>query len=534
MTTRQLVSEKMALLAVIFLFFSIPGEALAQTLLVTPAQLEVEAAQSILLYHRGKYLEAVSALKKIIQATKPGSSTQVKSLEMLALCYRQMEKDPQYEALAAGTYRKLIEATKPEASAPYRFELATIRFKQKKTDEAYLLFKDAITYGFNSGTAHFFVSLIELERKRIRAALEHLNNALDFPDAEQIKPAIHYYLGNTYLQLGKTETAIQNFQAASPQTASSSAIAKQSAEGSQKILKDLDTAAFFGTASALVQWDSNVQSNPDDVASTLGPSQQQSLKSILSASLVYSTSPVRDWQFTPSYSFYGNYNFNAYTREYNFVSNTASVYIFHKPYLRFSKGFKLTSTLSFKNSPVRRGETLYTKYSLTEEIGPTFRYQMTPKLFATFEGFWKPKKFFTDPTTGDSIRSGNGALIRTGLQAITPFAWLNPQGYLAYEFDETRGTTYDLKSFQAGISNSLSLNDRMGFSQFLDYSYNSYALANPERHDSYTSLRLLLTRTFAPQLSCLLDAGYTLNSSNQSSSFSYKRIVTSLGVSYTL
>jgi hypothetical protein len=382
---------------------------------------------------------------------------------------------------------------------------------------------------FNPGTSLFFLGLHELEEKNDRKALQNFSLSKNFPDHEALVAVIDFYIGLTYLQIGKSESALRKF-IDTKRNKENSSMVEQSKMGADKAIGELNRAATFMNAGVTTQYDSNVQSNPPEVTNSIGLTNQRTIKSIVSANITHVTPPLRTWQLTPSYSFYGNYNYNSKTRAFNFITHTGSIYLFHQPYKKFTKGIKAQSSFSFKNSPSKVSDTLFTKYSLTEEIGPIIRYEMSPRVFFTTEVLWKPKHFYSDPTTGSSRRSGGGFIVRPSFDFITISPSLNPKAYLTYEWDDTKGTTYDAKSFGIGISNSMNLGSNWSFQQSIDGSRSDYYESNPRRKDTYLSARASLSRSMNQKWNLAIDGSYMKNISNQPSSYSYNRLTASIGI----
>ncbi len=503
----------------------------AAGLTMTAGEAEVAQAEASANYHNQKYDAALFQLRNIVNATEPGTKANVEALEMMALIFRQQKDDAQ----AAGIYKKLLASAPENVKAPYHFELGTLRFQKKNLEEAQEHFEYSNKAGFNKGTSQFFLGLIEFSKQRYRKSLKLFNESFEQPDSEVLRAALRFYLGNVYLQFGKTESAIMNFKIAAANT-DDNPISANSAKGAKQALSQLDKSRFYGSGSLLTQYDSNVQSNPIDVASALGASYQASFKNIISANVGYTTPSTREFQISPNYSFYGNYNYNKRTRDYNFMSNTLSVFAFHQPYKRFSKGLKLQTNLSFKNTPYsdRPSSTLYTKYSLTEEIGPVFKYELSPRTFLNNSLLWKPMYYFSDPSSGPNRRSGHGIAFNLSLDHISQWNYWNPETYVSGEYDIIEGDNFDCIQFGGGIGNSIQIDQRMTFKQFLDIAYYNYYNSTPSREDQNYTLRAVINTVMNAKWSWTADASYIMNKSSMPASYKYNRYTTSLGITYSL
>lgn len=505
-------------------------------LYITPGEIEVLQAEATLQYHSGNLDEALNILKKIIESSRPGSSASVAALEMEALAFRQTKND----ALAAGIYKKLIQTAPNEKKAPYYFELGTIRFQQKNLVEAKECFTKSAEAEFNAGTSRFFLGLIESEQQNHRRALYRFSYAVSAPDSSPLLPATRLYLANSYLQLGKTESAIRNLIESvkladyAAKNKKKSAISEGAGKGAEKTLKSLDSSKLFASISLLQQLDTNVQSFPTSVKSSVPATNRQSFKSVLSASVAYSTSPVKTWQFTPLYAFYTNYNYNGNTRDFDFLSHTAGVYIFHKPYLRLSKGFKAQSVFSMKNTaPNTKTGTLYSKFSLTHEVGPMIKYELTPRVFYNAELSWKPKTFYTDPPQGENRRSGQGVYMKHAIDFISIYDLWNPQAYFTFEWDLPVGANFKSTSFGAGVSNKMQVTKKLSITEFFDSTFSNFYNNKPNRSDKFFNARVLFANTMNAHWSWLFDVSYMTNKSSIPTSYEYDRWTSSLGATYS-
>ncbi len=519
------------LLIVFLLFAQINIRQANGGLTMSPSEAEVTQAEASAYYHNQKYEEALSQLRKIISGTDSGTKVNVAALELMALIFRQQKE----EAQAAGVYKKLIQTAPESVRAPYHYELGTLRYQKKNYTEAKEHFEYSESAGFNRGTSLFFLGLIHFNDQKYRKSLRLLNSSFEEPDSQILKGAIRYYLGNLYLQLGKTESAILNFKEAIANE-EPNPISANAAKGAAQALSQLNQSRFFASGSFLTQYDSNVQANPVDVTSALGASYQASLKNIISASAGYATPSTRDFQISPLYSFYGNYNYNRRTRDYNFMSNSLSVFAFHKPYKRFSKGLKVQSSLSFKNTPFanRPGSTLYTKYSLTEEMGPILRYELSPRTFLNSSLFWKSMHYYGDPETGANRRSGNGFAFQTSMQHISEWNYWNPEVYVNSEYDLIDGDNFDALNYGAGLGNLIQIDQRISFKQFFDILASNYIHSTPSRKDQNYSLRAQITTVMNAKWSWVADGSLIFNKSSLPASYKYYRYTSSLGITYSL
>lgn len=497
---------------------------------------ELALTQATIDYQSGNYGECQSRIKGLLKSN-PGN---LAALELLALTYRQTKDDK----AALRTYEALYNIGGPSKTPAYAFELASIHYKEKRFDEARKYFNVAATANFNGGTSHFYLGLMEFDAKSWKNARHHLTASLTYNDGKTMAPITRYYLASAYAQLGKSDAAIHNYHEAeseigSAERASNSGI-DSTLEGVRKNalkeLKSLDKDQRFVNVTLLNQFDSNVQTNPSEVQNPTAQSSQRSLKQVVSASAGYSSSPTRDLQVTPVFNFFTNYNDHYLARDYNFMSFTPSIYALYKPYAKLSAGLKADGTFSMKNTldvEQSRADLKYRPFSLTGNVGPVVKYELTPRVILGFETYWRPKRFYTDPADGELRRSGGGLFIKTSAEFVTPFWFLNPLAYLSYEWDRTSGKEYRMYAFGGGLSNPLPLTERLTLTASFDIVSTDFNETLPKRDDLNIATRILGSYSINEHWAAIADASYTANNSTISTSYKYNRWVGSAGASYT-
>lgn len=496
-------------------------------------ELEVMQTQATLAFHSKQFQQAREHIKSILNS----DPNNISALELLAL----VEKENKNDQEAAKAYLKLIKAGTKEKKPAYAFELGSIRYNQKKINEAKKYFEYSAHYKFNPGVSHFFLGLIDFNEKNFKLARNHFSAALTYSDAQAMEPISRYYLASSYAQIGKSDDAIHNYYEVTNIVAENKNYSndKMTAELRRNALKELsalDKQQLFLNATLQAQWDSNVQTNPSEVDNPVARSNQRSLKNVLSAVAGYSSSPTKKIQVAPSFKFYTNYNYNQYARDYNFVTTSGTVYTMFRPYARLAAGLKTEGTFSMKNNlkSTDSRETLrYEKYSLTGDIGPVVKFELTPKVRLSFELTWRPKNFYTDPENGDTRRSGHGIFSRISSDFITDYEEVNPTVYLSYEWDNPIGKTYRVRTFGLGASNPIALHEKFTLTPYLDILFSDYyeTLA-PKRDDTNVSFRLVGSYAVNEKWNLLADAAYVLNDSSDSTSYKYNRFMGSLGASY--
>ena len=499
--------------------------------------IEVLQAQASIQYHSKEYEKCLRTLDRILSQDQKN----IEALELAALTHRNMKNDN----AAAKLYETLIKTAPKARRSPYYFDLAMIQYGQKKTKEAHRSFNQAIWGNFNEGTSYFYMGMIDFTNKKWNSAKSNLAASLRYNDAKSFEPVTRYYLANAYAQVGQTQTAIQNYHASdlameSNKRRNGGTPDPMAADMRQNILKELknfDRGNTYISLAMMSQWDSNVQTNPVTATDPLTKSSQKSAKAVISATAGGSTSPTRKIQATASYNLYTNYNTHYLARDFNFITHTGSAVVMYRPYNRFTAGVKAATTFSMKNNLLTtdsRNKLKYRKYSTQADIGPVARYELTSRINLSAETFYRPKWFYLDPSSGDSRRTGGGLFSRLSGEFLSAFPLLAPLAYVSFEWDHPRGKTYRVYTWGGGVSNAFSINDKLTVTPGVDFSSaDYYAVRESKRDDFFMDYKVGATYAINAQWMALADFMYINNTSTQTSSFGYNRIVTSLGATYS-
>lgn len=498
--------------------------------------IEVLQAKASIHYHAKEYQQCLNMLDKVLLQDRQN----IEALELAALTHRKMKND----AAASKLYETLIKIAPKERRSPYYFDLATIQYSQKKTKEAHASFNKAVWGNFNQGTSHFYMGMIDFTDKKWHAAKNNLAASLTYNDGKAFEPITRYYLANAYAQVGQTQTAIQNYHAADlaienqkrRNSGSTDTLTTDMRKNILKELKNFDRGDLYVSLSMMSQWDNNVQTNPVTATDPLTKSSKKSAKAVMNVTAGGSTSPTRKIQTTGSYSLYTNYNAHYLARDFNFITHSGNVITMYKPYSRFTAGVKVAGTFSMKNNLLasdERSKLKYRKYSTQVDVGPVAKFEVTPRLNVSAETFYRPKWFYLDPASGDARRTGGGLFSRLSGEFLSPFTWFAPLAYASFEWDHPRGKTYRVYTWGGGISNALSVTDKLTVTPGLDFSSaDYYAILDSKRDDFFMSYKVGATYLINQKWMALADFMYINNTSSQTSSFGYNRIVTSLGASY--
>jgi tetratricopeptide (TPR) repeat protein len=505
------------------------------------AELEVLQTEATLQYHAKQFGEASTTLNRILAL----DAKNIQALELMALIQKQ---GPDQNA-TANTYERLLKIAPKEKAPAYHFELGMIRYAQKKNGEAAKHFAQSATAKFNAGTSHFYLGLMFFNIKLWKEARHNFTASLGYNDGATLKPVTRYYLASTYAQLGKTDYSAYNYSEAAriveEQTQDKSlppemvTISTDIRRNSLKEIKGLDRGAKIINLSLLTQHDSNVKTAPDSAAdsSATAPTDRASWKSTFGANVGYTTSPTKLVQVSPSYKLSTNYNYNSLTRDYDFFTHIGTIYTMFRPYSRLVLGLKTEGTYNMQNQPedgTPNGATRYKPYSLTGDIGPAAKFELTPRINLTAETTWRPKRFYNDSLDGDSRRSGHGLYSRLSGDFISGFPWWNPVVYGTYEMDHPVGRTYRMSALGFGVSNTVQFSDKITGTGSFDLVATDYERVdtNPKRDDATMTFRTAGSYLFDAHWSGLLDLSYARNDSSISGQFTYTRFTASGGASY--
>ncbi|MBI3544721.1 MAG: hypothetical protein HY075_15735 [Deltaproteobacteria bacterium] len=462
--------------------------------------------------------------------------------ELLALSQRGMNDDEG----AAATYGKLLKGADPAKAAAYHFEMAMIRYKQKKSAEAKSHFQYAANAGFNGGTSNFYLGIMEFNAKAWKKARHHLTASLTYNDGKSMTPITRYYLANTYAQLGKTEAALHSYHEVDDTVAErmgNSGIddtTKGIRTNALKELKALDKGQRYASLTLMQQWDSNVQTNPTEVANPVATASQRSAKSVLSVAAGYTSSPAKKIQVTPSFSYSTNYNYNYLARNFNFMSFTPALFAIYKPYARLSGGIKADGIFSMQNMLDPDESTQHLKYrpfSLTGDVGPIVKYELTPRINVAGELYWRPKHFYLDPATGDSRRSGGGVAGKLTSEFVSGYAWWNPSVYVGYEWDHPSGKTFRSYALSGGVADTVSVTEKFlltGSVDIISTDYNeSGSTSQGKRDDLNMVFKVAGSYPIVDKWTASGDVSYTQNDSSISTIYKYERWTGELGATYS-
>lgn len=492
-------------------------------------ELEAQYAEAVIAFNGKRFDQARQILDQLLRI----SPNNPEALELKALSFKSEGKQKE----SIDTYRNLIKI-KPEAErGPYYFELGSLYFQQKNIRYAKPLFERSIERGFNLAASHFFLGLIAFQAEQWYAADKHFAEVVA-SDVEELAIASHYYLGIVYFKTGYANGATQQLIEARQmaQKMPESPIARDITVATDKALAPFDQSQWFGNLSFLTQWDGNVSLVSPTVIAAQQPAGLRTLKNTLVVGAGRVSSPLKKWQYVASYRLTINKNYNKETRDYEFFSNVPSLFLTYNPLARTAYGFKAEGNVTFQNleASTGGGSRKYRPYSTGADVGPYVRHELVRRVQLTGEVIFRPQKFGQDPSTPNLRRSGNGVVARSSVQYLSRSPYLNPEGSLSFENYHSQGVDFRTRAYGLDLSNDFRLSPKDVATAGFAVARTFYPVRVPRRQETTVTLRASYVRTLNAKLSLLGDFTYSRNDANIPDTFSYRKPVVTVGLSYNL
>ncbi|MDR3606426.1 MAG: tetratricopeptide repeat protein [Oligoflexia bacterium] len=485
-------------------------------------------SEALIAFHRQQIDQAVKILDGLL-ATSPDYA---EALELRALILRGKGSD----AEAAQAYEKLLTIRPPEKQAPYHYELGMIYYRQKKEADAQAHFERALKAGFNSTVCRFFLGMIAFGRTNDYYA-EYYFRKVAAKDNGELKLLSLYYLGLIEVRASTPLVAVQDLTAAQklakelPQTDTT----KQIASSVTDVLAPFTQSQIFANAAFLGQYNSNISQVPTSLTSSSQSVSNQATGVLnVSGGVGYMTAPLSDFQFVGSYHFSLNMDTNSGTKNYQFVTNTASFYFNYQPLAKTQAGFKVDGNFMFQDNPTNSADPSsssyqYSKYLLGGEIGPYFRYQIVPQVQTELDLYVRPQTYYTQPEL-----SGVNVFTRFSAKADLLNDYFNPSAFVEFENDSTSSTDFKAHTYGVGIADAMKITARDFLTPGLDFLESNYPQSSVGRRDSILVAHIVGYHVMNPHFSILGNISYTKDNSTESDVYSYTQTVVSLGVSYSL
>jgi tetratricopeptide (TPR) repeat protein len=492
--------------------------------------LEADYSEAVFEFTNRRYSETVRLLNALLNK-KPDH---VQALELKALALKSLRNDVD----SIEVYEKLLTVKPENERGPYQFELGTLYFRQKRFEDAKKILEKSIASQFNVGVSHFFLANAQFQTQEPKKALVNFKKALsDVP--EDLQVACHYYLGMIHAQTGYGPGATNELLLATERatelenTSRSNAMVRDLKKAATLALEPYNRANWMKSASFALQYDGNV-SSVSSIVSPEAAAGKISTKTNLGAVLGYAGSPLSWIQPVITYRLSLNKNFNSEARDYEFATNTLSLYLTHKPLSTTNFGTKIEGNYGFQNRTViSTGKTSYQPFLQSIEISPFLKHELIDKLQVTTELIYRPQTFPND-SIGIDRRSGTVILPRITGKWDTESNFLSPTASIGHEWNQALGTNQKSKTLAIDISNSMKLPLNRTVSMGITYTLARYLERVPDlRIDRSTTLRIGFQNPLSPQLVLTADASYTSNTSSLPEIYSYTKPTASVGLNYS-
>lgn len=489
--------------------------------------LEADYSEAVFEYTNGRYREAIKMLDALLKKDRK----YIQALELKALMLK-IVKD---EKASIDLYEQLIPLKPVNERGPYHFELGVLYYRAKKFDKAKPHLTQAAKLKFNTGTAHFFLGTGALQMKEYGEAIRQFKTAIpDVPD--EMKVASHFSMAMAHAQRGYGPGATNEFIITRNEAAKleNNPSAKATGLAAERALEPYNRSSWFGSLTLNGQYDGNVSSISNSVAPEQA-SGKVSMKSNLTFSGGYSSSPTRTWQYMATYRFTGNYDFNQQAIDYQFATNTFTFFLTHEPLAMLNWGTKLEGSYGFQDreDPATSAYS-FRPYNYSATFAPFVKHELVERAPLTFEVGFQPQGFAMDGT-GTEVRAGTTIRPKLSFQLGTDSNYLTPSGSVTYELNNALGTNQLSRTFLLNVSNSMQFRNNHLVSLSLSYSISSYPLREPEpRTDTNFNVSVSWSHSVNARFSLTADATYTVNNSTLPDTYSYTKPTASVGFAYAL
>ncbi|MFL5815316.1 MAG: tetratricopeptide repeat protein [Bdellovibrionia bacterium] len=492
---------------------------------------EVLYSEAVIALSRKQTQQALDTLDQLLKEFPKNTE----ALELKALTL----KNEGSADLAIESYKKLIQLKPSSERGPYHFELGMIYNRQKNAAQARYHFAMALKLKTNPTISRFFLAMLSYEDGRYKNAELHFRRVAH-DDTGELKLISHYYLGLIELKTGYSLGATRdlrearNLASAMPENKN----AKEIMTSSDQILAPFGKPQWFANLAMLGGYDSNISQVPTSLATSNQVSGRSTAKTTLSLGVGHMTAPMDTVQYVTNYRFNLNKNFSSDTRNYEFATNTLSFYANFLPLNPTQGGFKVEGSFMFQNQPQDNASATdanarytYGKYNLSAEIGPFFRYQPSRQISTELDVYLRPQKYYQIDG-----QSGTAIFTRASIRWDLFQNWFNPSGSLSYESNHAKSGDYRENSIGIGASNLFKITPVDSLNFYFDFTSTKYPeySAGSVRADKNYAFRLNHAHTINAKWTLLADLTYTLNRSSVAETYTYNRLQSGLGISWSL
>lgn len=485
--------------------------------------IEAMYSDAVLAYNKKQTDQALQILDQILKE----QPNHVEALELKALTLKE-KGDP---AQALDTYQRLATLKPEKDRGPYLFASGVILNNQlKKPVEARADFEKALALGFNAGACHLFLGIISFNSGDYSAAGAHFDE-LRSEGATDMKVIANYYLGLIDFKNGEGPSGTAHLVTAKnlAEKVPENPAAIEILKGADKILEPFKRSIGFGNITVLAGYDSNVAQIPSGSNAQNTASGASTPKATLAGAIGYMTPSISAIQWIPSYRFNGNFNTSGdpNSKNFEFATNTGSMFFNYHPLEATSGGLKLEANLIFENQVQNDGSSSFQEYAVTSEMGPFVKIALTPRWKLELELYARPGSFNITPGLG-----GMDSIARATLKNESKDPYFNFGASLSYEDYVANDDNFKFLAPDFGVSDILHFTAADTVLVSADYEYFGYNSANPIRFDNQLLFHVTETHLLASAgWSILGDLSFTDNMSNLSDVYSYTRVAVMAGVS---
>ncbi len=512
-----------------------------------PNALEPDFAEAIIAFNKKQLSDALRRTDSLITL----QPEQTEFLELRALIFKGMGQPKKSEQV----YAELIRIQKAKGAdmktvAPYYFELGLLTYKDKRLGAAEKLFSLARSAGFNPEGSAFFLGMIALQNSSDRRARQYFEEVVASGHRELTPPA-RLLLSSIYLKMKHVSGAVTELTKARDDaqavlrdgnaTIENKKIAGEIEASALRSLEPLDRSKFFGSASLLLGYDSNVRTLPDTTVDSEATGKTTG-KADISLALGWMSSPLRRLQFVPSYNASTNFNSSRLdgSKQAQYFNQTGSLYLTAFPSRPLNGGMKVESTSVFQYKPKdssTNADYKYEAYSYSYGGGAFGKWDFRPGVSFTIDGSVAHTYYPADKKLSADLskRTGLQSTIRIAIDHDSGTRFINPKFSLSYtDQNPYKGKTYRTKKYGLRFANQLHLPHTIDLLIGFEVQWSRFPeQTDIKREDQTYTLSLAPSYPFSERLTMIGDFKFTSNESNKVTTYQYQRWEAMVGASFS-
>ena len=489
---------------------------------------ESRYAEAVIAFNKKQTDEAVKILNELLVE----SPKNIEYLELKALALKG--KGDEKESLKL--YSDLYNAKPEKERGPYAFEIASILEKQKKTQEAKPYFEKSAELGFNVAASNLYIGLGAFN-SALYAEAETFFNKITSCGIPEIELVAQYYISLCYFKMNASTRGVQELIEAKDvskkvlNSDSKNVNAKNIFDASEKMLAPFSIGQWFGNAALMTQYDSNIQQLPAGSINTTATDNASTMKANFLAGIGYMSAPINTFQLVSGYRASYNKNFNSLTKGFEYFTNNASINLNYRALAKTTYSLKIDSNLVFQNSLIdpTNSKSGYEnqKYNFTFGGGLAARHQL--------DRYWRAEaelNLHRQLYYADSNQSGQNSNINVSVRRTGGDSYFNPGISALFENNKANGNLNYYNAYGLGLSNFMTLSSTLTLNEGIDFLFTNYTKTLPLRTDANYSFKVGVIKNLPSKISLMADLNYIKNFSSIQDSYTYNRILASIGVGY--